>query len=103
MSSYVSFTAAEERDEFMKSVCSQSEAPHVIDRKDLFNAVLQLFDSEEIMRVYPLRISFRGELAIDTGGVFREMISAFWEVAYSQICDGDTLLVPLMVLMPTYS
>ena len=43
-----------------------------------------------------MRISFEGESAIDTGGVFREMLSAFWEVAYSRCCDGDTLLVLLL-------
>ena len=43
-----------------------------------------------------MRITFKGELAMDTGGVFREMISAFWEVVYSRFCDGDALLVPLV-------
>ena len=43
-----------------------------------------------------MRISFKGELAIDTGGVFREMISVFWEVAYAKCCDGDNLLIPLI-------
>ena len=46
-------TAAEERDQFMTSVCSPAGAPRVIDRADLFSAVLQLFTSEDITREYP--------------------------------------------------
>ena len=89
-------TVAEERDKFMTSVSSPSGAIRDIERTNLFSDVLQLFTSEDITREYPLRIRFKGELAIDMGGVFREMVSAFWEIAYTKCCDGDSLLVPLM-------
>jgi hypothetical protein len=72
---------AEERDKFMTSVCSPSGAIRNIDRANVFSNVLQLFSSEEVTKEYPLCVRFHGELAIDTGGVFREMISAFWEIA----------------------
>ena len=80
----------------MTSVCSPSGAIRNIDRANVFSNVLQLFSSEEVTKEYPLRVRFHGELAIDTGGVFRDMISAFWEIAYTKCCDGDSLLVPLM-------
>ena len=91
-------SAEEERHQFMMSVCSHSESHifHTVDRRDLFDDVLLLFSSEQILMSYPMRISFKGELAIDSGGVFREMISAFWEVAYKKCCDGDSLLVPVV-------
>lgn len=63
------------------SVCSPSGAIRNIDRANVFSNVLQLFSSEEVTKEYPLCVRFHGELAIDTGGVFREMISAFWEIA----------------------
>lgn len=93
--SYIS-TAEEERDHFMSSMCSSSGPPHEINRGDLFNNVLHLFASDDITKEYPLRIRFKGELAIDTGGVMRDMVSAFWEIAYEKCCDGDSLLVPLI-------
>ena len=89
-------TVAEERDKFMTSVCSPSGAIREIERANLFSTVLQLFASEDVTREYPLRIRFKGELAIDAGGVFREMVSAFWEIVYTKCCDGDSLLVPLV-------
>ena len=45
---------------------------------------------------YPLRISFVGEQAIDTGGVLRDMLSAFWEEAYLKHFDGAGLLTPIV-------
>ena len=80
----------------MSSMCSSSGPPHEINRGDLFNNVLHLFASDDITKEYPLRIRFKGELAIDTGGVMRDMVSAFWEIAYEKCCDGDSLLVPLI-------
>lgn len=90
------FAAAQERDRYMELVCCHSGPPHMIDQKDIFSTVLKLFDSQDIMKEYPMRITFKGELAVDTGGVFIEMIYAFWEVVYSRFCDGDALLVPLV-------
>ena len=58
----------------MSSMGLESGVPHIIDRKDIFSTVLQLFDSENIVREYPMHISFKGEIAVDTGGVFREMV-----------------------------
>ena len=80
----------------MSSMCSSSGPPHEIDRENLFNSVLHLFSSDDITKEYPLRIRFKGELAIDAGGVMRDMVSAFWEIAYEKCCDGDSLLVPLI-------
>ena len=35
-----------------------------------------------------------GEQAIDTGGVSRDMYSAFWDSAYINVFDGGNILVP---------
>ena len=89
-----SFTAAEERNSFMLSVCTDVSTIHPINRKCVYDDVLLLFENDDILKEFPLRISFTSEIAIDAGGVCREMFSAFWEAAYSVCCDGDSLLVP---------
>ena len=45
---------------------------------------------------FPLRVSFEGEKAIDVGGVYRDMLSAFWEEAYCHLFDGGCLLSPAL-------
>ena len=41
-------------------------------------------------------IKFRGEAGFDSGGVCRDMFSAYWEHAYQQYFDGNSLLVPVL-------
>jgi len=43
-----------------------------------------------------LRICFQGEKAVDLGGVYRDMLSAFWDETYYQIFDGESLLSPAL-------
>lgn len=46
------------------------------------------------MQEFPFRIAYEGEKACDTGGVCRDMFSAFWPKAYLHHFDGERLLVP---------
>lgn len=62
----------------------------------MFNDVMKLFTSEEIMKEFPLRIQYDTEIAYDAGGVLRDMLSAFWEVAYLKLFDGGSVLTPLL-------
>ena len=55
-----------------------------------------LLSNDEILEEYPLKIRFSNEVAIDTGGVCRDMFSGFWEDAYSRFFDGSTLLTPAL-------
>ena len=48
-----------------------------------------------IIKEIPLHISFKGEKAIDAGGVSREMFSAFFEAVYAKYFDGAGLLCPV--------
>lgn len=36
----------------------------------------------DILEEYPFRVQYENELAVDTGGVCRDLFSAFWEEAY---------------------
>lgn len=49
---------------------------------------------EQVLKEYPFRITYKNEKAIDTGGVSRDMFSAFWEIAYIKAFDGGNVLVP---------
>lgn len=68
-------------------------ASHTIRRSSLFEDVVKLFSNDV---EYPLRIHFENERAVDQGGVSRDMLSGFWEQAYTQIFDGCTLLTPVI-------
>ena len=47
-----------------------------------------------MLKEFPFRISFVFEQAVDTGGVCRDLYSAFWDIAYVKHFDGERLLVP---------
>ena len=49
-----------------------------------------------MLQKFPLRIRFVNEMAIDSGGVCRDLFSVFWEEAYLKFFDGSSLLSPAM-------
>ena len=69
---------------------------HSIKRQDVYAGVLKLYQTsqEEILEEYPFRIRFEGELAVDVGGVSRDMFSAFFEEAYRKLFEGALLVTP---------
>jgi len=90
-------TADAKRLEFAKQICSVNIlVPHVIKRKNIFENMIALFSDDEILEEFPLRIRFANEPAIDSGGVCRDLFSAFWEEAYLNFFDGSSLLSPVM-------
>ena len=60
----------------------------------VYDDVMELFCNENALREFPLRISFQDEMAFDSGGVSRDMFSAFWETAYCRFFEGACLLTP---------
>ena len=66
----------------------------MVNRGNIFNQVIDLFSDDYFLKEYPLYIKFEGEIAVDSGGVQRDMLSAFWEEAYIHFFDGSSLLVP---------
>ena len=51
-------------------------------------------NTDDVLCEFPFRIRYEEEMAIDTGGVCRDMYSAFWNEAYLKHFDGESLLVP---------
>ena len=78
-------TEEESRIKFMKSVSPLTAviSPHTINRITLFEDLLKLYDTDsDIVKEYPLQMDYFGENAVDLGGVSRDVMSAFWELAY---------------------
>ena len=67
---------------------------HQVDRSKILTSVVQLFNQTGVAEEFPLRIRFVGEISVDVGGVYREMLSAFWDEAYVKLFDGGNLLAP---------
>lgn len=78
----------EERERYaIDSIDTHHGFPHLIRRDGVFEDVIDLYKDKrkEIFMEYPLRIKFVGEKAVDTGGVCRDMFSAFLEKAYEKV------------------
>ena len=67
-----------------------------ITRSNLYEDVIEMYRKslQNITREFPFCISYTFENAVDTGGVSRDLFSAFWEIAYIKHFDGEKLLVP---------
>ena len=70
--------------------------PHSIRRDHVYDDCIKLYSEnlEHILKEFPFRVSYVGEQAIDTGGVSRDMYSAFLDSAYINVFDGGNILVP---------
>ena len=81
----------------MKKIClNTTKLPHVIDRSNVYKDMLALFSEDKVLEEFPLRIKFRNEPAFDSGGVCRDLFSAFWEDVYLRYFDGSSLLSPVV-------
>ena len=85
-----------ERSEYISTLPTFGRVLHIVCRTSVYQDVLNLYQKEDILSEYPLDIEFQGEIAIDHGGVTRDMFSAFWDKCYQSLFDGATLLVPML-------
>lgn len=69
---------------------------HSVKRCNVYEDVLKMYRELTILSEYPIHIEFEDEMAVDQGGVTRDMFSAFWDKCYSTLFDGSTLLVPML-------
>lgn len=90
-------TVHQERERYaFDSIDTHHGLPHWIRRSDIFEDVTSLYinRSEILYQEYPFRVKFVGEKAVDTGGVCRDLFSAFWDKAYEKAFDGTNSLMP---------
>ena len=87
-------TADCKRSKFLATLPESPVTVHTIDRANILSTVVALFRQDGICEQFPLHISFKGEIGVDVGGVYRDMLSALWEHAYETLFDGGCLLTP---------
>ncbi len=80
----------------MSTLSLHPSSSHNVWRDHLFTDTISLFREEAILHETSLIVSFEGEMALDGGGVRRDMLSAFWEISYRDYFDGCTLLRPVL-------
>ena len=70
--------------------------PHSICIARLYEECIDLYINHlpTLIHEYPFHISYKGERAINTGGVSRDLFSAFWEEAYIKHFDSSSTYVP---------
>lgn len=93
----LNFTVDEMRQKFMQDDMDTHHGyPRAFRRDHIYSDVIEAYqdDLEEILREFPFRVRYEKERAVDTGGVCRDMFSAFWEQSYLKNFDGERLLVP---------
>ena len=66
----------------MRSLEAVRGLEHTISRGNVYEDVLKLYREEGILRECPIRIAFEDEMAVDEGGVTRDMFSAIWGECY---------------------
>ena len=71
--------------------------PHKVDRSAIFDSVTSIYKKASPLQQYPFRVKYEGERAVDTGGVARDMFSAFFDEVYNKMFDGASLLVPALL------
>ena len=86
---------SDERQLHMASVNAIPGNFRTIERSNVYEDVIDVYREGDIVGEYPIYIEFKGEMAVDEGGVQREMFSAFWEKAYSTLFEGASLLTPM--------
>ncbi len=69
---------------------------HTIRRQNVLEDLNSLLSVDNVLSEYPLQIKFHGELGFDSGGVCRDMFSAYWEEVYSHYFDGNSVLTPMI-------
>lgn len=67
----------------------------MIRREEIYSDVLGLYnDFSRLSKEFPFRVAFEDEIAVDSGGVLRDMFSGFWDVIFKAFFDGAGSLIP---------
>uniref|UniRef100_A0A1X7T2C6 HECT domain-containing protein n=1 Tax=Amphimedon queenslandica TaxID=400682 RepID=A0A1X7T2C6_AMPQE len=86
-------SAMSECDKFMCSL-TLTDGSYTVSRERIYHNVLELYSSDAIISHYPVTMEFKGELALDAGGVKRDVFATFFEEMYRTLFDGSSLVTP---------
>ena len=87
------FTAMSECHNFMCSL-NLTYGIYTVSREGIYQDVLELYGSDGFLSHYPVAMEFKGELALDAGGVKRDVFATFFEEMYRHLFDGSSLVTP---------
>ena len=62
-------TEAHKRQEYFSTMSTQVGTPHLLCRAHIYDDMIKLFDSHNVILQHPFRVHFEGEMGIDTGGL----------------------------------
>ena len=83
------------RKEFVKTFRTPSKELYTVARSSLFDDVISLYKEHPgITNECPLEMKLKDELAVDLGGVSKDIVSGFWQEAYERLFDGSISFVP---------
>ena len=94
---HIIYAVDELREKFMcDTLTTRHGGPRPVKRERIYEDVIETYQDNltDLLEEYPFRIRYENERAVDTGGVCRDMFSAFWEEACMKHFDGEQLLVP---------
>ncbi len=96
LSILLSLTVTRRRHDFLESIPENSGRTYKVQRTNVFDDVVNLYRREaaSILGETPLQVEYKGERAMDTGGVLRDVFSAFWEDAIPKLFDGGSAVIP---------
>ena len=80
----------------MKSLGAVPGFQHTIRRNNALLDIVDLYKEGTIMIECPISIHFDNEIAVDDGGLSREMFSLFWEEDIHKHFEGAQTVTPLV-------
>ena len=92
------FQSLQDALKYLKSKMSNESEKLKVDDEDVLSDALTYFKNPSINIHKPLQVRYRGQPAIDTGGVCRQ----FFTTVYEQISGADGIHPYLKVMLPSY-
>ena len=88
------YVASMKRQKYMDLLGSGGVHTHEVDRASIIDSLFNVYD-KGIPTEY-VNFEYVHELAVDSGGVSRDVYSTFWEQAYQKFFDGVCCVIPAM-------
>ena len=69
---------------------------HEVNRESLVHLLFELYKLHKVDLECPIRFKYENELAVDAGGVSRDVYGTFWDKVYEKFFDGVSCVIPAM-------
>ena len=91
-------TVTGRRKQFLETLPESNGHIFTVKRSNIFDDIVNLYRKEaaNLLAMSPVQLEYEGERALDTGGVMRDVFSAFWEEAIPRLFDGGSAVIPAL-------